>query len=175
MMLDPTPAKAKSRHPLWGTWTKGLVVACLLSSAAMLTQPSPAHARNGMNGFMAGAILGGAMRGFGPPQATRGYRTGRTTTRSGRYTRSRSKGKQVEEAKKEEILRTETATSTAAAGSGGAAAATTTTAASANANSGPSAGAGTASATEGRGNGSRSSRRNGRRGGGLETTSGGLE
>jgi hypothetical protein len=172
MMLDPTPAKAKSRHPLWGLWTKSLVVGCLLSSAAMLAQPSPAHARNGMNGFMAGAILGGAFRGFGPPQASRGYRTGRTvrSSRSGR----RSRGKQIEEVKKEEILRTEPA-STAAAGGAAATAATTTTAASANAGSGASAAAGTAAATEGRGNGSRSSRRNGRRGGGSLETVNGLE
>src|SRR5262245_39765254 len=103
MMLNLSRDAAKSRGPLWGLWSKSLVVGCLLSSAAMLAQPTPAHARNGMNGFMAGAILGGAMRGFGPPNM-RPYRPGRgasTSRRSTRHARG-SRSKQVEEAKKEE-------------------------------------------------------------------------
>jgi hypothetical protein len=64
--------------------SKTLIVACLLSSVALLGEPQVAQARNGMNGFVAGALLGGAMsRGFGVPRA-RVYRGGRTYTRSAR-------------------------------------------------------------------------------------------
>ena len=64
--------------------SKTLIVACLLSSAAMLGEPQVAYARGGMNGFVAGALLGGAaMRGFGAPRG-RVYRGGRTYQRSAR-------------------------------------------------------------------------------------------
>jgi hypothetical protein len=63
--------------------SKTLIVACLLSSAAMLGEPQVAYARDGVNGFVAGALLGGAMRGFGTPRA-RVYRGGRTYQRSAR-------------------------------------------------------------------------------------------
>jgi len=80
--------KAKVAPRLWGQFEQepGPSPACC-PRAAMLTEPSRAYARDGMNGFMAGAPPGRARcAGFGPPMA-RGYRTGgrsaRTSSRAG--------------------------------------------------------------------------------------------
>jgi hypothetical protein len=105
-MSNARPATCHSHIKAWskpGFVARGktAIVACLLASAAVLGEPQVAEARNGSNAFIAGAILGGAMRGLGAPNQ-RVYRGGRSSRQVRQPRSKRSKEKQ--EAKQEEPL-----------------------------------------------------------------------
>lgn len=177
--------KFQSHHPSVASWSrmahlsrsKIVVAACLLASTALFVEPRMAEARNGMNAFVAGAILGGAMRGT-TPRAYRGSRTGRRVARQNR-SRSKDKDDVKDPSLDKAAARPELApaASADAAGTAGAAGAGATAAAGAAGAAGAAAATGSAAAApDGATGNTRGSRRNGRRGpGGLETVKSGLD
>ena len=73
---------------------KAVILVTLLASTALIGEPQVAQARGGMNGFMAGAILGGALGGLAGRQG-RVYRGGRVSSRHA-TTRHRGRSKEKE-------------------------------------------------------------------------------
>src|SRR5262249_13728850 len=73
---------------------KAVILVTRLASTALSGEPQVAQARGGMNGFMAGAILGGALGGLAGRQG-RVYRGGRVSSRHA-TTRHRGRSKEKE-------------------------------------------------------------------------------